>query len=66
MANSRLIKGKEPVIVQKGGLGPLKNSKLTSFWSVETVDEREGRIQWEFAALRDEADANMMEEAHLD
>ena len=63
-ANSHLIEGKEPAIVQKGSSGPLKNSKLTSFWSVETVDEREGRVQREFAALRDEADANGMDEAH--
>ena len=62
--NSHLIKDKDPAIVQKGTLGPLKNSKLTSFWSVETVGEREGRIQREFAALRDEADANAMDEAH--
>jgi hypothetical protein len=63
--NSRLIAGKEPVTVRKGGSGPLKNAKLTSFWSLETVGEREGRVQREFAALRDEADANAMDEAHL-
>jgi len=64
-ANSHLIEGKEPAAVRKGGSGPLKNAKLTSFWSVETVGEREVRVQWEFAALRDEADANAMDEAHL-
>jgi len=63
--NSHLIEGKEPAIVRKGSSGPLKNSKLTSFWSVETMGEREGRVQQEFAALRDEADANAMDEAHL-
>ena len=64
-ANSHLIDGKEPAIVRKDHLGPLKNSKLTSFWSVETLGERESRIQQEFAAFRDEADAIMMDEAHL-
>ena len=64
--NSLLKEGKpkEPATVQKSSSGLLKNSKFTSFWSVETVGEREGRIQREFAALRDEAEVNAADEAH--
>lgn len=64
-ANSHLKKGKGPSTVRRDGLATLKNSKLTSFFLIETAGERDARVQWEFAALKDEADTNAMDEAHF-
>jgi len=49
---------------RNAGSGKLKNSKLTSIWSIESAPEREVRVQREFAALRNDAETRAMNAAH--
>jgi len=42
----------------------LKNSKLTSIWSIESQEEKEARRHREFAELRDDAETWAMNLAH--
>jgi len=42
-----------------------KNSKITSFWKPELAAEKEERLHREFAKLREDAEKNDMETAHL-
>jgi len=42
----------------------LKNSKLTSIWSIESREEKEARRHREFEELRDDAETRAINLAH--